>query len=94
MTKEKSFKIGENTNLTLDIRTLIIIICFVVSMVSMYAKLQADIKIAMEQPEPEISRVEYDLKDTNIRDAIYNIQKQVQDNSDKLDKLLFNEISK
>ena len=40
--KEKSFKIGENTNLTLDIRTLILIICFVVSMVSMYAKLQAD----------------------------------------------------
>jgi hypothetical protein len=87
-------KINESTDINLDLKTLILIIGFTVSMVMMYAKLQADIKIAMEQPEPEISRVEYDLKDTNIRDAIYNIQKQVQDNSDKLDKLLFNEISK
>tara|TARA_Y100000401_G_C8181505_1_gene154232 strand:- start:134 stop:406 length:273 start_codon:yes stop_codon:yes gene_type:complete len=86
--------INQDTNLTLDVKTLILIIGFVVSMVSMYAKLQADINLAMEKPEPEISRVEYDLKDTNIRDAIYNIQKQVQDNSEKLDKLLFNEISK
>ena len=87
-------KINESTDINLDLKTLILIIGFTVSMVMMYAKLQADIKIAMEQPEPEISRVEYDLKDTNIRDAIYNIQKQVQDNSDKLDKLLFNELSK
>ena len=86
-------KINESTDINLDLKTLILIIGFTVSMVMMYAKLQADIKIAMEQPEPEISRVEYDLKDTNIRDAIYNIQKQVQANSDKLDKLLFNELS-
>ena len=85
-------KISQDTSLTLDIKSLLMIIGFVVSMVTMYAKLQADIKLAMEEPKPEISRVEYDLKDTNIRDAIYNIQKQVQDNSDKLDKLLFNEI--
>ena len=87
-------KISQDTSLTFDIKTLLMIIGFVVSMVTMYSKLQADIKVAMDEPKPEISRVEYDLKDTNIRDAIYNIQKQVQDNSDKLDKLLFNEISK
>jgi len=85
-------KISQDTTMTLDIKSLLMIIGFVVSMVTMYAKLQADIKLAMEEPKPEISRVEYDLKDTNIRDAIYNIQKQVQDNSAKLDKLLFNEI--
>ena len=87
-------KISQDTSLTFDIKTLLMIIGFVVSMVTMYSKLQADIKVTMDEPKPEISRVEYDLKDTNIRDAIYNIQKQVQDNSDKLDKLLFNEISK
>ena len=87
-------KISQDTSLTFDIKTLLMIIGFVISMVTMYSKLQADIKVAMDEPKPEISRVEYDLKDTNIRDAIYNIQKQVQDNSDKLDKLLFNEISK
>tara|TARA_R110002020_G_scaffold340362_1_gene555271 strand:+ start:127 stop:396 length:270 start_codon:yes stop_codon:yes gene_type:complete len=87
-------QLNDKTNINLDLKTLLLIITFTISMVSMYAKLQADIKIAMQEPKPEISRVEYDLKDTNIRDAIYNIQKQVQGNSDKLDKLLFNEISK
>ena len=86
--------LNEKTNINIDLKTLILIIGFVVSMVSMYAKLQADIQVAMEKPEPEISRVEYDLKDSNVRETIYMIQKQVQENSDKLDKLIFHEINK
>ena len=86
--------LNEKTNINLDLKTLILIIGFVVSMVSMYAKLQADIQVAMEQPEPEISRVEYDLKDSNVRETIYMIQKQVQENSAKFDKLIFHEINK
>tara|TARA_Y100000593_G_C4250552_1_gene306948 strand:+ start:586 stop:858 length:273 start_codon:yes stop_codon:yes gene_type:complete len=86
--------INENTNVNLDLKTLFIIIGFVVSMVTMYMKLQADIDDAKKLPEPEISRVEYDLKDSNIRTSIYNIEKQVEGNSDKLDKLLFNELGK
>lgn len=87
-------KLSQDTSLTLDIKTLTIIIGFTISMVTMYMKLQADIQIAMEKPEPEISRVEYDLKDSNVRETIYMIQKQVQENSDKLDKLIFHEINK
>ena len=86
--------INENTNINLDLKTLGLIIGFVISMVTMYMNLQSDIQIAMEKPEPEISRVEYDLKDSNIREVIYMIQKQVQENSEKLDKLIFNEINK
>ena len=86
--------INENTNINLDLKTLGLIIGFVLSMVTMYMKLQSDIQIAMENPQPEISRVEYDLKDSNIREVIYMIQKQVQENSEKLDKLIFNEINK
>ena len=86
--------INENTNINLDLKTLGLIVGFVISMVTMYMKLQSDIQIAMEKPEPEISRVEYDLKDSNIREVIYMIQKQVQENSEKLDKLIFNEINK
>ena len=87
-------KLSQDTSLTLDIKTLTIIIGFTISMVTMYMKLQADIQIAMEKPEPEISRVEYDFKDSNVRETIYMIQKQVQENSDKLDKLIFHEINK
>ena len=87
-------KLSQDTSLTLDIKTLTIIIGFTISMVTMYMKLQADIQIAMDKPEPEISRVEYDFKDSNVRETIYMIQKQVQENSDKLDKLIFHEINK
>ena len=93
MTKEKSFKIGESTNIQLDIKTICIVIGFTVSLVSVYFTLKADIEEAKELPKPEISRVEFDLKDSNVRNSIYNIEEQVKDNSDKLDKLLFHEIN-
>tara|TARA_B100000519_G_C14257790_1_gene445950 strand:- start:4801 stop:5073 length:273 start_codon:yes stop_codon:yes gene_type:complete len=63
-------KISESTNLTLDLKTLILIIGFTVSMVMMYAKLQADIKIAMDEPKPTLSATEWEIKDELIRTTI------------------------
>ena len=91
--KDKSFKIIEGTNLTLDLKTIGIVIGFTISLVSVYYSLLGQIEEAKELPKPEISRVEFDLKDTNVRSTIYNIEEQVKDNSDKLDKLLFHEIN-
>lgn len=91
--KDKSFKINEGTNLTLDLKTIGIVIGFTISLVSVYYSLLGQIEEAKELPKPEISRVEFDLKDTNVRSTIYNIEEQVKDNSDKLDKLLFHEIN-
>ena len=36
MTKEKSFKLSESTNMTLDIKTIVMVIGFTVSLVSVY----------------------------------------------------------
>ena len=58
-----SNKISEKTELTLDLKTLIIIVSFVVTAVGMWFAIQADIQLAKELPEPEVSRTEYDLKD-------------------------------
>lgn len=80
-------KISENTELTLDLKTLIIIVSFVVTAVGMWFALQADIQLAKELPEPEVSRTEYDLKDQLIRETIMNTQKKVEQNSEKLDKI-------
>ena len=91
--KDKSFKINEGTNLTLDLKTIGIVIGFTISLVSVYYSLLGQIEEAKELPKPEISRVEFDLKDTNVRSTIYNIEEQVKDNSDNLDKLLFHEIN-
>tara|TARA_B100000497_G_C7689731_1_gene418997 strand:- start:578 stop:862 length:285 start_codon:yes stop_codon:yes gene_type:complete len=80
-------KLSENTELTLDLKTLIIIVSFVVTAVGMWFALQADIQLAKELPEPEVSRTEYDLKDQLIRETIMNTQEKVEQNSDKLDKI-------
>lgn len=80
-------KLSENTELTLDLKTLVIIVSFVVTAVGMWFALQADIQLAKELPEPEVSRTEYDLKDQLIRETIMNTQEKVEQNSDKLDKI-------
>jgi hypothetical protein len=80
-------KISESTELTLDLKTIILVIGGVVSLVGMYFSLQKDIQVAKELPKPEISRTEYDLKDQLIRETIINTQKKVEENSDKLDKI-------
>ena len=80
-------KISENTELTLDLKTLIIIVSFVVTVIGMWFAIQADIQLAKELPEAEVSRTEYDLKDQLIRETIMNTQQKVEQNSDKLDKI-------
>jgi plasmid maintenance system antidote protein VapI len=82
-----SNKISENTELTLDLKTLIIIVAFVVTVVGMWFALQKDIDLAKKLPEPEVSRTEYDLKDQLIRETIMNTQDKVEENSEKLDKI-------
>ena len=82
-----SNKISENTELTLDLKTLAIIVSFVVTVVCMWFALQKDIDLAKELPKPEVSRTEYDLKDQLIRETIMNTQEKVEQNSEKLDKI-------
>ncbi len=82
-----SNKISEKTELTLDLKTLIIIVSFVVTAVGMWFAIQADIQLAKELPEPEVSRTEYDLKDQLVRETIMNTQEKVEQNSEKLVKI-------
>lgn len=78
-------KLGEDTQVTLDLKTVAIIVSFIVTVVGMWFALQADIQEAKELPAPEISRTEYDLKDKLVRETIMNTQKQVEENGKKLD---------
>jgi hypothetical protein len=78
-------KLDEKTQLTLDIKTIAIIISFIVSFTGMWFALQADIELAKRLPKPEVSRTEYDLKDQLIRETIINTQEQVKENGEKLD---------
>jgi len=80
-------KIGEDTKITLDLKTIGILIVGAISLAAMYFTLQKEIDIAKELPEPTISRTEYDLKDQLIRETIMNTQEKVEENSQKLDKI-------
>jgi len=80
-------EIGEKTKVTLDLKTIGMVVGFTISLSSMYFVMQADIARAMELPEPPIERVEYDLKDELIRQTIMDTQEDVDMILDKLEKL-------
>jgi len=70
-------EIGENTKITIDLKTIGLAVGGLVMMIGMWFTLQADIKEAKELPEPEVGRTEYDLKDQMIRNTIIETQKDV-----------------
>ena len=80
-------KINEGTEVQMDLKTIGIIIAGAISLAGMYFSLNKEIELAKELPKPSISRTEYDLKDQLIRETIENTAKQVEENSDKLDKI-------
>ena len=85
-------QIGENTKVTLDLKTIGMIIGFVLTLAGMWSTLQADIALAMEQPEPVISRTEYDLKDELVRQTIMDTQEdvdQILEDLKKIDERLY-----
>ena len=90
-------QIGEDTKVTLDLKTIGLIIGGVVSLASMYFIMQADIAKAMELPKPDIDRVAYDLKDELIRQTIMDTQEdveQIKETIDKIDERLYDIQSK
>ena len=80
-------KIGENTNITVDLKTIGMIIGFTITIASLYFVMQADIAEAKELPRPEISKLEYDLKDELIRNTIMDTQEDVEEIKETLNKM-------
>ena len=80
-------QIGEDTKLTLDLKTIGMIVTFVITITGMYFALQSDIARAMELPEPEISKVEYELKDELIRNTIMDTQEDVEEIKETIKKI-------
>ena len=75
-------KIDEGTQITLDLKTIGIILFFVATVVGMWFSLQASIEEAKElpaPPDPEVTRMEFDMKDQMIRNTILNTQGDVRE---------------
>ena len=80
-------QISEETKVTLDLKTIGMILGFVVMIAGMWYTLQADIAEAKELPAPVIDRVEYDLKDELIRQTIMDTQEDVEEIKETIDKI-------
>jgi|TARA_R110001606_G_scaffold351923_1_gene502258 hypothetical protein len=75
-------EIGEETKITLDLKTIGLILVGVATVVGMWFALQADIEEAKELPAPlppDVTRMEYDMKDQLIRQTIMTTQEDVKE---------------
>ena len=80
-------EIGESTKVTLDLKTIGMIVEFIITIAGMWFTLQADIAQAKELPAPVIDRIEYDLKDELIRQTIMDTQEDVEEIKETIDKI-------
>ena len=80
-------EVGKNTKFTLSLETAVSIAVTIALVVGMWYSLQAEIELAKELPEPEVSRMEYDLKDQMIRDSIMNTEEKLEKLEEKVDSV-------
>ena len=80
-------ELNENTGFRVSIKTLIGIGFGMATIISMWFILQADIAEAKELPvplDPEITRMEFDMKDKLVRQTIMTTQEDVIEIKDDL----------
>jgi hypothetical protein len=83
-------ELNEGTTFKLSIKTLAGIAALIFTLVSMWFVLQADIAEAKElpaPPSPEVTRMEFDMKDQNIRLTIQNTAEDVEELKEDLDRI-------
>jgi len=85
-------ELNEDTGFKVSIKTLVAIGFAMATVISMWFMLQADIEEAkelpiIEIPPPDVTRMEFDMKDQNIRLTIQNTQDDVQEIKETLDKI-------
>ena len=86
MTKE----LNEDSGFKVSVKTLIAIGAAMATIISMWFMLQADIADAKELPkpaDPEVTRMEFDMKDQMIRQTIMTTQEDVKEIKTTLEKI-------
>lgn len=80
-------KINENTSVSFDLKSLGVIGVGLSIIIGMWFTLQNDIAEAKELPrplDPEITRIEFDMKDQLIRQTIMSTQEDVSEMKDDI----------
>ena len=83
-------QLNEDTSFKISIKTLGGIAALIATLVGMWFTLQADIAEAKELPEPlppDVTRLEFDMKDQIIRQTIMTTQEDVQEIKKSIEKI-------
>ena len=83
-------ELNEDTGFKVSIKTLIGIAFGIATVVAMWFALQADIQEAKElpkPPEPEVTRMEFDMKDQIVRQTIMTTQEDVKELKEDMDRI-------
>ena len=83
-------ELSENTAVQLSLKTLGGVAFLIATLVGMWFTLQADINEAKElpvPPVPDVTRMEFDMKDQMIRTTIMTTQKDVEEIKNTLEKI-------
>ena len=83
-------ELNEETSFNISVKTLAGIAVFIFTVVGLWFTLQADIAEAKElplPPDPEITRMEFDMKDQLVRQTIMSTQSDVTEIKDQLIRL-------
>ena len=83
-------ELNEDTGFNISIKTLIGIGAAMATVISMWFMLQADIAEAMElpaPPDPEVTTMEFDMKDQMIRQTIITTQEDVKEIKKSIEKI-------
>ena len=83
-------ELNEDTGFQVSIKTLIAIGFAMATVIGMWFALQADIEEAKElpvPPPPDVTRMEFDMKDKNIRLTIENTAEDVVELKEDLDRI-------
>ena len=83
-------ELNEDTGFRVSIKTLIGIAIGIPTVVGMWYALQADIEEAKElpvPPPPDVTRMEYDMKDQLIRQTIMTTQDDVKELKEDIDRI-------
>tara|TARA_R100000315_G_C5175948_1_gene101776 strand:+ start:226 stop:510 length:285 start_codon:yes stop_codon:yes gene_type:complete len=83
-------ELNEDTSFKISLKTLAGIAALIFTLVGMWFTLQADIAEAKELPlplDPEITRMEFDMKDQLVRQTIMTTQQDVSELKEDLDRI-------
>ena len=83
-------ELNEDTGFQVSVKTLIAIGFAMATIIGMWFALQADIAEAKElpvPPAPDVTRMEFDMKDQMIRQTIMTTQEDVQEIKKSIEKI-------